>query len=155
MLHLIPAWLHRRAYRLAHAVRKVWWKLARPRLTGCAIVASDIEGRLLLVRQSYGTGGWCVPTGGVRRGEDPEAAARRELRQETGCEANAMTLLGVEDAVLHGARNRVHVFATRISDQPRPDMREIIEARLFPPHSLPEPLSERTRRRLALWRERS
>lgn len=155
MLRLIPAPLHRRAYRLAHAVRKVWWRLARPRLNGCAIVASDIEGRLLLVRQSYGAGNWCFPTGGIRRSEEPEAAARRELREETGCEASAMTLLGVEDAVLHGARNRVHVFATRVSGQPRPDMREIIDARLFPPHSLPEPLSERTRQRLALWRGQS
>lgn len=155
MLRLIPASLHRRAYRLAHAVRKVWWRLARPRLNGCVIVASDIEGRLLLVRQSYGAGSWCFPTGGVRRGEDPEAAARRELREETGCEAHAMTLLGVQDDVLHGALHRLHVFATRISDMPRADMREIIEARLFPPHSLPEPLGERTRRRLALWRERS
>lgn len=155
MLRLIPAPLHRRAYRLAHAVRKVWWRLARPRLNGCAIVASDIEGRLLLVRQSYGAGGWSFPTGGIRRGEDPEAAARRELREETACEAYAMTLLGVQDDVLHGALHQVHVFAARISDSPRADMREIIEVRLFPLHSLPEPLGERTRRRLALWRERS
>lgn len=155
MLRLIPPPLHRAAYRLAHALRKIWWRIARPRLRGCAIVASDIEGRLLLVRLSYGSGAWCFPTGGLRRNEDPEAGARRELLEETGCAASAMTLLGVQDHDLHGARNRVYVFAARISGNPRPDMREVIDARLFPPHSLPEPLGERSRKRLALWRARS
>ncbi|RXZ65265.1 NUDIX hydrolase [Pelagerythrobacter rhizovicinus] len=155
MLRLIPASLHRRAYRLAHTVRAHWRRIVKPQLSGCAVIATDIEGRLLLVRLSYGSEAWSLPTGGVRRGEDPERAARRELLEETGCEAHAMKLLGVQEETSFGAPNRVHVFATRVSDTPRPDMREIIEARLFPPHSLPEPLGERTRRRLTLWRERS
>ena len=155
MLRLIPAPLHRAGYRLAHAVRTRWWRLACPQLTGVAMVASDIEGRLLLVRLSYGGDAWSFPAGAVRRGEDPEQAARRELREETGCEANAVRALGVLDGTLAGAPNRVHVFATRIADIPRCDKREVIEARLFPPHSLPEPLGPATCEQLALWQGRS
>ena len=155
MLRLIPAPLHRAAYRLAHALRVRWRRIVKPQLNGCAVVASDLEGRLLLVRLSYGTDAWSLPAGGVRRGEDPERAARRELLEETGCEARAMTLLGVQEGTSFGAPSRAHVFAARISGNPRPDMREVVEARLFPPHSLPEPLNATTLRWLALWRDRS
>ena len=47
MLHLIPAPLHRAGLRLAHAVRRRWWRLARPRLTGVCVVACDDAGRVL------------------------------------------------------------------------------------------------------------
>lgn len=155
MLRLIPAPLHRGLLRLVHAVRTRWWRLAKPQLTGVAMVASDIEGRLLLVRLSYGGDAWSFPAGAARRGEDPEHAARRELREETGCEANAIRELGVLDGTLFGAPSRVYVFATRIADTPQPDGREVIDARLFPPHSLPEPLGSATREQLALWQGRS
>lgn len=155
MLRLIPPSAHRFALRLAHAVRKRWWRIARPELESCAVIASDIDGRLLLVRLSYGAGNWAFPSGGVRRGETPEDAARRELREETGCRAHAMALLGVRNENLHGAANRLHIFATQVSDHPRPDRREVVEARFFPPHSLPEPLDARTRLKIGLWRNRS
>lgn len=126
-----------------------------PELSGAAVVATDLQGQLLLIRLSYGSNAWSVPTGGVRRGETPEAGAARELREEAGVEANGLTLLGVQEDVISGATNRVHVFSARVSGQPRADMREVIEARYFPMHSLPEPLSRTTRRRLELYREHS
>lgn len=36
---------------------------------------------------------WEIPAGGLS-GEDPETAARRELLEETGCEAERLTFLG-------------------------------------------------------------
>lgn len=155
MLHLMPAALHRAAYRLAHALRKKWWRLTRPHLKGCSVVAIDLQDRLLLVRLSYGSPAWTVPSGGVGRNETPEAAARREFREETGCDANSMVLLGVQEENFHGARNTVHVFATKVSAQPKADNREVVEARFFPLHSLPEPITEMTRQRLAMWRDHS
>jgi ADP-ribose pyrophosphatase YjhB (NUDIX family) len=152
MLRLIPAPAHRAALRAAHALRKLWWQVRRPRLEAVSVVASDIEGRLLLIRLSYGTETWSFPAGGVGRGEEPVDAARRELAEETGCVAHGLTLLGVQEDMLRGATIRVHVFSAKVSDHPVPDDREVIEARFFPTHSLPEPLSMATRRRLDLWR---
>src|SRR5258708_3641974 len=72
------AW--RTVYRLGFPLARVWWRLARPRHEG-ALVAVYVGPALLLVRSSY-RAGWQLPGGGVRRGETPEAAARRELAEE-------------------------------------------------------------------------
>ena len=47
------------------------------------------SGHLLLVRMSRGidTGRWTLPGGGIKWGEHPEAAVRRELEEETGITA--------------------------------------------------------------------
>lgn len=102
----------------------------------------DRQGRVLLVRHSYGHGLWGLPGGAVGRREDPAEAARRELREEVGCEAGALTPSGDVTRDFHGARNRVHMFAGVTEDVPRPDGREIVAAQFFSMDALPADLSE-------------
>ena len=151
MLHLIPRPLHRAAYRLAHALRKVWWRVSRPRVTGCRVLAFDGEGRVLLVRHSYGSGNWMAPGGGLRRGEDPLRAGPRELREETGCELESAWQVAQVEEPLGGATNIVHVLAGRTASTPLPDGREVIEASFFAPEALPLPMSDLLRRDLPGW----
>ena len=47
MLYLIPPPVHRAGLRIAHALRTRWWRLARPRVTGCRVLAFDARGRVL------------------------------------------------------------------------------------------------------------
>lgn len=154
MLHLIPAPLHRALLRAAYSLRNRYRGIARPRLRGISIIATDIEGRIMLVRHTYGPDAWALPGGGVGRGEDPEAAARRELKEETGCEARSIRLFDTVEEVLSGSPHTAYVFEVRVDDHPRPDGRELREARFFPTHSLPEPLSDISRRRIDAWRGR-
>jgi 8-oxo-dGTP pyrophosphatase MutT (NUDIX family) len=54
------------------------------------VVALDDNDRVLLVgqyRYTLDLYSWELPEGGAAPGEDPLAAARRELREETGCSA--------------------------------------------------------------------
>ena len=108
------------------------------------MIARDAEGRLLLVRLSYAEAGWSLPGGGANRGEDMAAAAARELREETGCTARRVEPVGRMEETLSGSPHTAHIFTCLTHDMPAPDGREVVEARFFPPHSLPHPLTART-----------
>jgi 8-oxo-dGTP pyrophosphatase MutT (NUDIX family) len=61
------------------------------------VVAIDDEDRVILVGQFRYTMdhySWEIPEGGVPDGEDPLEGARRELREETGCEASTWREIG-------------------------------------------------------------
>ena len=138
MLYLIPAPAHRMALRLAHGLRRSWWIVRKPRVAGCRVLAIDERGRVLLVRHSYGSGAWMPPGGGLERGENPVAAAQRELLEETGCTLQWAALIERAQEPLHGAANNVHIVAGETFDHPLADGREIIEARFFEPCNLPD-----------------
>lgn len=64
--------------------------------TGGAAVLCVREGKVALVRQfryAYGEELLEIPAGKLNEGEDPAAAAMRELREETGLTARALTPL--------------------------------------------------------------
>ncbi|WP_340588862.1 NUDIX hydrolase [Erythrobacter alti] len=131
MLKLIPAPLHRLALRIGYRLRKYFWKLARPDVAGVAVLLRDADGRLLLVRHSYGPRSWAIPGGGMRANEDPAEAARREMREELGCELAELRVLQVFDENLSGAPHRAHVYTATTTGEPRIDGRELLEARWF------------------------
>lgn len=72
------------------------------------------DGRILLIRQwRYGSESFQLefPGGLVDPGESPAAAARRELREETGYQARDWRCLGELDPNPAILDNRLHVFA--------------------------------------------
>jgi 8-oxo-dGTP pyrophosphatase MutT (NUDIX family) len=96
-------------------------------------------GRVLAVQQSYRSYlSW--PGGGVRRGEEPREAARRELREELGLEVAPDDLvLAREMAVAWDyRREHVRVFELRLRAEPVPliDNREVVAARFVEPRAL-------------------
>lgn len=139
--------MHRALYRGAHFARQQLWKIRRPSVEGVRVLAFDAEGRVLLVRHSYGSRRWLPPGGGLRRGENPVLAGARELVEETGCTLVDGYLAAVSAEDLHGASNIVHVVVGTAVGDPVPDRREIVAARFFAPAALPE----NAPRELAAW----
>ncbi|MBB5294906.1 NUDIX domain-containing protein [Deinococcus metallilatus] len=67
---------------------------------GAGIAVLSGQGEVLLIRRGD-NGLWDLPGGGVNVGEEVEAAARRELHEETGLIAGPLTLLGVFSGEAH------------------------------------------------------
>ena len=137
MLQLIPAPLHRQLYRIADRLRRIWWRLRKPRRRSVLVIAFDDRGRVLLVRHSYGPPVWALPGGGLGRNEDPGVAAAREFREELGCGLADVLALKARVQVISGARDLQHRFAARLAGEPVADQREIVAAELFDPAALP------------------
>jgi len=137
MLHLIPAPLHRRLYRVADRARRVWWRVRKPSRTSVLVAAFDDEGRVLLVRHSYGPPVWALPGGGIGRSEDPAEGAAREFREELRCGLTGLRAVETLVQDESGSRDLLHLFAARLAGAPAPDMREIVAAALFDPADLP------------------
>jgi 8-oxo-dGTP diphosphatase len=70
------------------------------------------NGRLLLLQRTGPPqpGAWGLPAGKIDHGELPEAAAARELREETGLIGRSTRLLGIKTTVVAGELWRAHYF---------------------------------------------
>ncbi|OBV11626.1 NUDIX domain-containing protein [Erythrobacter dokdonensis] len=154
MTRFLPAPLHRALLPLAHLVRHHWRRWRKTPIAGVSVVITNLGGDVLLLKHSYGPEVWGLPGGGLAAGEDPETAARREVREELGIELARIIVVTTLEEELSGSPHTAYLFAATCDQRPRPDGREVVEARFFPSHSLPEPLGETTRARIDAWRRR-
>ena len=102
---VLPGWLAKLALRM---------RMSRVSVGVCAL-AQDEQGRLLVAHHTYRKYPWGLPGGLIGRGEHPEEALARELREELGVEASIGALVHAETwppgqhltlyytATLHGA----------------------------------------------------
>ena len=131
----------RAGLRVAYRLLRVYWFVARPRTTGVKCVVTREE-KVLLVRHTYGPRRWDFPGGGIKRGETPLEAARREFREELGLDIVEWRHLGDRYQRIDNKRNTLHlVGATAGEGELRADGIEIAEARWFGASDLPSPRS--------------
>ncbi len=90
---------------LPRRVRRQLVRWGSPSFTvGALCVVQRSDGRILLVSQSY-RGGWGLPGGLMARGEVPEDAVLREVREEVGLEVR----VGAPTVVVDPEARRVDV----------------------------------------------
>lgn len=87
-------------------------------LVAVAVVTSEL--RVLIGRRVNGTPPWAFPSGKVERGESPDAAAVREVLEETGLRVRSAGVLGQRvhpqtgRALVYVAAEPVHGNAVRV-----------------------------------------
>lgn len=137
--------------RLLYLAHRVYLFIFRPVTFGVRVLLVK-EGRVLLVRHTY-MDGWYFPGGGLKRGETPEAAARREVREEAGVEAGRMELVGVYSNFKEMKSDHNILFLCSDFTASGKHDAEIAEARFFPLDNLPTELVDGHRRRIKEYLE--
>lgn len=122
---------------------------ANPRVAAVLFLA-DRE-RILLVKRGVipEKGRWALPAGFVDLGEHPEAAARREMREETGLEVEIVRLLNLEfdpDSKVMTLLYRVRQVGGALAAGD-----DVDDARWFTRDGLPDLAFESTRRCVRAW----
>jgi len=132
-----PVAARRLAYRSAYRVLTVSWLLRRPAKSGVKCLLVNQE-RILLVRHTYGYRGWDLPGGAIKRHEAPLTAARREMHEELGVEADGWISLGTVEGQFYHRRDTIHIFRVEL---PAPkitiDLGELAAASWFSGSDLP------------------
>lgn len=127
--------LFRLGLRAAYLALRLFWAVVRPATHG-VLVAIWHGGEVLLVRNSYQPL-LSMPGGYRRRGEDPVAAALRELREEIGLAVGAEDLRAGFTMRHRWQGKDEHVTVLELHPAARPspaiDRREIVDARFVTP----------------------
>jgi ADP-ribose pyrophosphatase YjhB (NUDIX family) len=118
-----------------------------PKTAVGAVVGND-AGEILLVQRA-GSGVWLYPTGWADIGYSPSEVAVKEVFEETGIEAEPVSLIGVFDGMrlgFHQVPLYSLVFHCKMTGgELRPHPLETTDVGFFPRDGLPEPLAGRAR----------
>jgi mutator protein MutT len=110
----------------------------RPKTSGVKCVIEH-DGRWLMIRNSYGPGHWTFPGGAIDRGETPEQAVRREVREEVAISLDGVEPIGSYFSKKQYKRDTVYCFRADVSSSVHEiDDREVVESAWVPAEALPE-----------------
>ena len=127
---------------LPGAVRRRVVRLGQRRFTvTVGAIIFDSDNRILLLEHVFRPdSGWGIPGGFISHGEQPEAALRRELREEIGVEIDEAKFLFAR--TLRRPRQVEIYFRAHITGEPRVSSFEIRRAEWFRVDELPAELSK-------------
>lgn len=97
----------------------------------------ELDGGIVLVQRDIepGYGKWTFPGGFVERGERAEAAAEREVLEETGLEIEVREIIGLY--TYEGEVPAIAVFAAGVTGGEPTPLDETMDVRSFPRDGLP------------------
>ena len=136
--------------KLVHPLLRTYWFIFRPRTRGVKCIIQN-DGKILMIRNTYGHKLWTFPGGGIDLGETTEQAVKREVMEEVGVEVNDLLRIGEFTTKAEYKRDVVTVFVARSKNgQFKIDEKEILEAGWFSPDNLPT-ISEYAKKVISMW----
>lgn len=128
---------------------RIYWRITKPVTFGVRAIVLGPDGKLLLVKHTYDKY-WYLPGGAMKRGEEAEAALKREVKEELGiAELRLARKLGTYVSTREGKRDTIAVFVAHAAAMGKRQRLEIAAAEWFAPEALPPDVSPATRRRIA------
>lgn len=120
----------------------ILWVGNRKFILGIAAFILNEDGEILLFKHTYRTDcDWGFPGGYLKRQEDPEAAIRREILEESGLHVRVLEVLEVIRSE-EMARLEILFQAELVGELTFTPSHEVEAARFFPLNQLPELLPE-------------
>ncbi|MFA5742734.1 MAG: NUDIX domain-containing protein [Candidatus Paceibacterota bacterium] len=140
-------------FKIANIARKIYWKIFKPKSVGVRVLVKKEES-ILLVKHHY-CKSFYLPGGGVKKGEAPMEAARRELSEECGLFLKNFKLLGKYLNDYEGKKDDIFLFLAKTEREEglKPGL-EIESCNYFPLDLLPADLSPGTARRIEEYRNK-
>lgn len=108
-----------------------YFRIGSPADRSVAVLPVTSDGEVILIKTfRHGVRGWGyeVPKGGVDKGETCEAAARRELLEETGYQCDALGYIGAYSMTPDIVGGRLHCYLARNCVQVGKGNAEVSEA---------------------------
>ena len=124
-------------YQLVFLLKRIYWFLFRPRTYGVKCVLVD-NGKIIMVRRSFGSDKWVFPGGVIKVGESPNNAVRREIKEDLGIVLEELHDLGDFTQSIYHRRETIRCF-TSVGpfNTVGPDKEKIKEIRWFEVAHLP------------------
>ncbi|MBU0579691.1 MAG: NUDIX domain-containing protein [Candidatus Margulisbacteria bacterium] len=132
---------------LTYFLARTYWRIFKPIEIGVrAILIKD--NKVVLVKPKYKKV-WNIPGGGLKRGETPEKAVRREVWEETQVKMNNLDLIGIYTNFTEGKTDNIIVFFCDDFMMKGDEFSwEIEEKRFFKLNNLPNNFNKGAKRRL-------
>lgn len=134
--------LHNMEKSIQQTVSHIPWAAKR---LGVAAIIFDDQGKILMVKHSYGMLNWEIPGGAAENGESISETAVREVFEEAGLVVTAERLTGVY--YMPESDSHHFVFLCRSVEQgkePASVSEETTDCGFFAPGALPRPISDFT-----------
>jgi mutator protein MutT len=129
-------------YNFLYRIIKLYWFVFRPKTSGAICLIKNNNEEFLLIRQTYGSGKWTLPGGGIKNGESPEATVVREIMEEVNIEIKDLQLLGSYETSFEYKHDTVFCFGATVKGEDqivKTDGAEIASAGWFKIEDFPEP----------------
>lgn len=119
-------------------VVRIYWKIFKPETFGVKVIIEN-EGKYLYVRNSYGYKRITFPGGRIDKGESPEDAAIREVKEEIGIDLVNLKSIGNYVSTAEGKQDNIRIFYGQSkTDELVVDRFEIEETGWFTKNKLPD-----------------
>lgn len=125
----------------------------RPRRYGVKCMIEN-DGKVILIRNSYGKHGWTFPGGAVNRKETPVNAAIREVKEEVGINIKDIKKLGEYESTKEYKRDKVYCYHAKVNSlgfKINPD--EVSTAEWFAISKIPEFRSSAVNKILGMYEQ--